>query len=793
MPREGSSPRFEILGRPTAWRDGRELDLGPGKQRAVLAVLLLTPRRPVPTASIVTAVWGDDPPDNGANVVQKYVAGLRRVLEPDRSPRTPGRLLTLTAGGYALHVPPEGLDTEVFQERVKAAQAAEDAAQTEEMLREALAMWRGPALAGLTGAFFDAARNRLEEMRAAALEACAEAGLDAGEHTRLVPELLRLVAEFPLREGFRSLLMLALYRSGRQAEALAAYRDARDFLADEFGVDPGERLRALHQAILRSDPTLTPPKRNTPTPPPQTTPPTNPPPSPPAADLARSTTPADPEHNAPPADVAHGAPPTDDPGSASPIAPAHGTPTTEHVLGASPNDPPSSAPASGLPHGTPPTNPRHNALPADLAHGTPATGLHQNASPADPAHAAAATRQPHDAQPTDLPSSVAASAGSHDAAPTNPPHGALPADSAHGASPAGMPHSTLPTNPVHGAQPTELPSSVGASGGSHGGSHAGLAHAAVAAGLPHGAAPADPLYGAPVAEVALGGAVRGVPDGVRTTGLVHGGVAGGLPYGVASGHGLGAAAQEAVRGGVPAEVLYGALPVHDVLTSGAGPRLGAVGGGRRVSWALRAVLMGLPPLSFGLVTWALVAYYAARRRSRALAGMAVGYLALSVVFLVGATSGDPEQSSPWDGPLFFALLATMFGGAVHLALLTAESPGGVNVQLIERRARREQARSLAAHHPVIAHRLGIGRPDLATGFDDGGLVDVNSAPEHVLASLPGLDAHHAKLIVLARAAQGPLASVDDLVARQILPYQVVDALREMMIAVPPMRDTELVL
>lgn len=121
LPGEGPSPRFEILGRPAAWRDGRELDLGPGKQRAVLAVLLLTPNRPVSTASIVGAVWGDDPPDNGANVVQKYVAGLRRVLEPGRSPRTPGRLITLTGAGYALNVPPEGLDTEVFQERVRTA------------------------------------------------------------------------------------------------------------------------------------------------------------------------------------------------------------------------------------------------------------------------------------------------------------------------------------------------------------------------------------------------------------------------------------------------------------------------------------------------------------------------------------------------------------------------------------------------------------------------------------------------------------------------------------------------
>ncbi len=112
----------------------------------------------------------------------------------------------------------------------------------------------GTGAGGLNGTFFDAARDHLEEMRAGALEACADAALESGEHARLVPELLRLVAEYPLREGFRYLLMLALYRCGRQAEAPAAYRDARDFFSDEFGVEPGERLRNLHVGILRSDP-----------------------------------------------------------------------------------------------------------------------------------------------------------------------------------------------------------------------------------------------------------------------------------------------------------------------------------------------------------------------------------------------------------------------------------------------------------------------------------------------------------------------------------------------------------
>jgi DNA-binding winged helix-turn-helix (wHTH) protein len=114
----GTALRFEILGPLRAWREDTELDLGPGKQRAVLAVLLLNANRPTPTSRIIDAVWGDLPPENGVNVVQKYVAGLRRILEPGRSPRTPGQLLTWTEAGYTLHVPPGGLDTDVFREHV---------------------------------------------------------------------------------------------------------------------------------------------------------------------------------------------------------------------------------------------------------------------------------------------------------------------------------------------------------------------------------------------------------------------------------------------------------------------------------------------------------------------------------------------------------------------------------------------------------------------------------------------------------------------------------------------------
>jgi DNA-binding SARP family transcriptional activator len=256
VPKLGSPVRFEILGPVRAVRDGRELDLGPAKQRAVLAVLLLGAGQPQPTHRIVDAVWGDEPPENGANVVQKYVAGLRRVLDPDRSPRTPGELLALTPAGYVLHVGAGALDVEQFEAGVARAateRAADRLPEASRTLRHALGLWRGTALGGLSGAAFDAARDRLTDAHATAWESWAEIELARGNHSVLVPDLIRLVAEFPLREGLRALLMLALARGGRQAEALAVFREARRYLDEEFGVEPGERLQETHRRILRSD------------------------------------------------------------------------------------------------------------------------------------------------------------------------------------------------------------------------------------------------------------------------------------------------------------------------------------------------------------------------------------------------------------------------------------------------------------------------------------------------------------------------------------------------------------
>ena len=262
---------FGLLGPVCAWRDGEEIDLGPSKQRAVLAVLLLQANRPVPTSSIVDAVWGDEPPGNGPNVVQKHVSGLRRVLEPDRQPRLPSQLLTLTDAGYTVRVEGDALDVNVFRAQVdqaysaRAAGALPHAAAT---LRSALAQWRGPALAGLPSGFFDGERDRLTEIRMGALEECLDIEVRLGRHVQLVPELTALIGEFPYRERLRGLLMLALHRSGRLAEALAVYREARRYLIEELGAEPGDELQKLHRHLLE------------PGPPPVSAPPIAPPPAP---------------------------------------------------------------------------------------------------------------------------------------------------------------------------------------------------------------------------------------------------------------------------------------------------------------------------------------------------------------------------------------------------------------------------------------------------------------------------------------------------------------------------------
>ena len=225
--------------------DEGSLVLGGIKQRSLLAILLLHANQVVSRDRLIDALWGASPPLACGKSIQVYVSRLRKVLADDR--------LVTRAPGYVLYVDPAELDLTRFEQLVGEAQRAspENASQK---LREALALWRGPALDDLAYEQFTQAEiARLEEMRLAATEQRLEADLALGRHAELVGELEALVARHPLRERFRHQLMLALYRSERQAEALEAYRRARDELAEELGLEPSESLRRLEAAILRQD------------------------------------------------------------------------------------------------------------------------------------------------------------------------------------------------------------------------------------------------------------------------------------------------------------------------------------------------------------------------------------------------------------------------------------------------------------------------------------------------------------------------------------------------------------
>ncbi|HEX7305441.1 AfsR/SARP family transcriptional regulator [Lentzea sp.] len=250
----GEEPlRYEVLGLLRVVRAGQDVDLGAAKQRAVLAVLLLARGTPVSRGQIIEAVWGDNAPSSAVNLVQTYVAGLRRALEPARARRAPAELLTSVGDGYLMRVEPGALDLDVFERQVLLAnrlRAAGDLAGAAVELDDALALFRAEPLGGVSGLFADVERGRLVERRLAVLEERAELGLAIGQGPELVAQLSTVVVEHPLRERGHGLLMRALVQAGRQAEALAAYREARRVLIEELGVEPGFELRRVHQAVL---------------------------------------------------------------------------------------------------------------------------------------------------------------------------------------------------------------------------------------------------------------------------------------------------------------------------------------------------------------------------------------------------------------------------------------------------------------------------------------------------------------------------------------------------------------
>jgi DNA-binding SARP family transcriptional activator len=226
----------------------RRLPLGGPKQRSLLAVLVLHANEVVSADSLIDRLWGGEPPATAAKILQVQVWRLRKALGRDA--------LITRPPGYMLEVGPEEVDLARFERLVGEAQSGRpDTAAAK--LREALGLWRGDALADLTYESFLAAEiARLEELRLLALEERIEADLELGRHAEVVTELGALIAAHPYREGLRARLMLALYRAGRQAEALEAYQDARAELSGELGLEPSDDLKQLEQAILRHDPAL---------------------------------------------------------------------------------------------------------------------------------------------------------------------------------------------------------------------------------------------------------------------------------------------------------------------------------------------------------------------------------------------------------------------------------------------------------------------------------------------------------------------------------------------------------
>jgi DNA-binding SARP family transcriptional activator len=241
---------FRILGPLEVTEGGHPVVLQGAKQRALLAALLLHANEVVSSDRLIDELWGAEPPESGVTALQVRVSQLRKALDKSAS------LLETRSPGYVLHVEQGALDLGRF-ERLATEAAEAEPERAADLLREALSLWRGPPLAEFAyDTFAQPAINRLEELRLTVLERRVEADLALGRHAQLVGELEALVVDHPLRERLRAQLMLALYRSGRQAEALEVYQSTRRTLVDALGIEPTPALQELEGAILRQDPAL---------------------------------------------------------------------------------------------------------------------------------------------------------------------------------------------------------------------------------------------------------------------------------------------------------------------------------------------------------------------------------------------------------------------------------------------------------------------------------------------------------------------------------------------------------
>ena len=258
--------RLHVLGELAATRDGAVVDLGGRRQRAVLAALVVSRDQFVPAERLADCVWGDLAPANSTGAIQAYVSHLRRRLQPDAVARQRDGVIASTGAGYVLRLGPETVDAWCFERAVGEA-AALPPADAVRALDDALRLWRGSPYAEYAGeAWVEAETVRLTELRAVARERLLDARLQLGDAAVLVGDLEALVSEDPLREERWRLLVLALYRAQRQADALSALRRARATLAEELGVDPGPVLRSLEAQVLAQSPELDAPIPATPPP-----------------------------------------------------------------------------------------------------------------------------------------------------------------------------------------------------------------------------------------------------------------------------------------------------------------------------------------------------------------------------------------------------------------------------------------------------------------------------------------------------------------------------------------------
>lgn len=256
---ENDTLRVSVLGAVRAWLDCTELALGRPTQRAVLGMLAMHAGRAVSRDRLIDGIWGEDPPQSAANGVHVYVAELRRLLEPGRPARSAGKVLVTSGHGYLLRIDAARVDATLFARLLREAKQARETRDVDQAIRAfdaALELWHGTPWAGVPGPYAEVERIRLGELYAAGIEDRADALLAAGRLAEVIADLPAAIREYPLRERLSSLMMLALFRTDRQAEAYAVYESVRKLLAAELGVEPSRELRQLHAMMLSGDQAL---------------------------------------------------------------------------------------------------------------------------------------------------------------------------------------------------------------------------------------------------------------------------------------------------------------------------------------------------------------------------------------------------------------------------------------------------------------------------------------------------------------------------------------------------------